>query len=304
MGTIKEALRGGLPCDKSGYLDSYLDNIFTGYMPDKFRNMFMDGSGSELRSKAAAVHSSSMLGYNFFHWVSEKYPLTMKGVKYTRVFFEVKMTVLQGTLPANMDILLVGEKEGKKQLLFLESKFLEYLEKREYVLGISYWKQNKWLYKGKDWFPFLEAVQNCVNEDNDCIYKEGIKQGVSHLFAITNLVNKNKNAITEFINNNEFLNNYLDDNSIQDAEFHFINIMFEPSKVDFINEHSKFTSYETLYKEFISIADQHKCIVPLLMTYSELWKMAEKQIMKVNNGHLYQYLEERYMRFAEIQKAQ
>ena len=300
MEKIKEALRGGLPCDNNGYLDSYLNNIFTGYMPDKFRNMFMDGSGNELRSKAAAVHSSSMLGYNFFHWVSEKYPLTIQGIKYTKVFFEVKMAVLKGTLPANMDILLVGEKEGKMQLLFLESKFLEFLEKRKFILGVSYRNKDKWLYKEKDWFPFLTDVQNCVNEDNDCVYEEGIKQGVSHLFAITNLVNDNEEAITDFIVNNEFLNGYLDDDSIRCAEFHFINIIFKPSEKQFKAEYDKYYAYETLYKIFISIAEKHKCIEPYFMTYSELWKMAEKEIMKVNNGHLHQYLNDRYMRFAEM----
>lgn len=300
MGTIKEALRGGLPCDNSGYLDSYLGNIFTGYMPDKFRNMFMDGSGSELRSKAAAVHSSSMLGYNFFHWVSEKYPLTIMGIKYTKVFFEVKMAVLQGTLPANMDILLVGEKDGKIQLLFIESKFLEYLGNRKFVLGSSYWKQDKWLYKGKDWLPFLDAVQKCVNKDNDCIYKEGIKQGVSHLFAITNLVNKSKEAITELLINNEYLGNYLDENSIQNAEFHFINILFEPLIVDFRTEHDKYTGYEALYNKFIGVAKINQCFEPVLMTYSKLWQEAEEDIKKVNNGHLHQYLLDRYMRFAEM----
>ena len=146
----------------------------------------------------------------------------------------------------------------------------------------------------------MTDVQNSVDEDNDCVYKEGIKQGISHLFAITNLVNKNEEAITDFIINNESLNDNLDENSIRSAEFHFINIIFKPSKEKFKDEHDKYTSYETLYKEFISIAEKHKCIEPYFMTYSELWKTAENQIKKVNNGHLYQYLNDRYMRFAEI----
>lgn len=41
MERIKEALRGGLPCNSKGYLESYQENIFQGYMPDRFRNMFM-----------------------------------------------------------------------------------------------------------------------------------------------------------------------------------------------------------------------------------------------------------------------
>ena len=119
MEKIKEALRCGLPCNNKGYLESYQDNIYQGYMPDRFRNMFINGSGSELHSKAEAVHSSSMLAYNFFHWVTNKSPITIKGVEYTDVFFEVKMKAI--TLDANMDILLIDKSK---------TRLLSYPEKR------------------------------------------------------------------------------------------------------------------------------------------------------------------------------
>jgi hypothetical protein len=65
-------------------------------MGEAFQNMFNDGSGSELHSKAEAVHSSSMLSYNFFHWIDEEHPFVFEDVIYTKVLFEVKLKTIKG----------------------------------------------------------------------------------------------------------------------------------------------------------------------------------------------------------------
>ena len=109
--------------DESHFCDFH-NNIFEGKMSEEFVKMFMEGDGSELVSKACAVHSSSMLGYNFFHWISDETPLTIEFennqiVSYTKVMFEVKMRVFKGKTPANMDIVLTNE---KSDILFIESK--------------------------------------------------------------------------------------------------------------------------------------------------------------------------------------
>ena len=79
--------------DESHFYD-FRQNIFGGKMKPKFIKMFMDCDGNELVSKACAVHSSSMLGYNFFHWISEEQPFTYEGIQYTKVLFEVKIRYL------------------------------------------------------------------------------------------------------------------------------------------------------------------------------------------------------------------
>ena len=301
METIKKALRGGLPCNEKGLLDSYHENIFQGLMPKVFCKMFLNGSGNELYTKAKAVHSSAMLAYNFFHWVLKKNRyIVIDGIKYTNVFFEVKMNVLQGTTPANMDILLVGEKRNKVHLMFIESKFLEYLESKEYELGKTYRNALKW-YKSteiEDWIPLLDEVESLVDSEKECRYKEGIKQGVSHLFALTNL--SNETAFNYFIEQNN-LQEAIRINSIREAEIHFINLFFEPAK-HFKDDHTKFDEYKKLYEEYIKIVNDHSSIEFKIKTYSDLWKSKEieNQIKKVNNGHLHQYLNNRYMRFAEI----
>ena len=239
-----------------------------------------------------------MLGYNFFHWVSSNRPIIIDGVKYKKVFFEVKMRVLKGTTPANMDVLLIGEKSGRTQLLFIESKFLEYTQSQKYSLSASYRETSKWyIHEGRDWNSFLDDVKDCVDEAN-CGYKGGIKQGVSHLFAISNLANKR--AFNSFVSVNN-LQIHLKGKSYEDVDIHFLNVVFEPS-VLFENEHEQFKVYRVLYNQLIDLTEKYGLKKPKFMTYSELWQMVGKQIEKVHQGHLYQYLEERYMRFAEMQK--
>lgn len=284
MGTLKEALREGFSCTDKGYVDSYRDNIFQHQMPNKFQEMFDNGSGGELRSKAEAVHSSSMLGYNFFHWIQNETPLTIDGITYTKVFFEVKMKVFNNTTPANMDILLIGEQNGRTKLLFIESKFLEYLESKPYKLSKRY--------RGvPEWSSFIKDVDKLVNSTK-CKYKEGIKQGVSHLFALSNLFQED--AFNVF--NDE---NHLSINRILSDDIRFINLIFEPS-TNYEYEYTCFKKYRDLYSGFIDIVENnHIKVKPEFMTYTKLWKEIEQQIKDANED-LHQYLYHRYMRHAQV----
>lgn len=289
------------------YVKSLDENIIGGSMSTDQWNMFEDGSGGELvdvvtPAKAKAIYSSSMLSYNFFRNINEDCTLKIDHIEYDKVFFEVKLPTLRSSnAPANMDVVLVS-KDGK-DALFIESKFLEYLENKEYELGISYENPQKWQDKDTNWMDFLKVVRKCVDEESRCKYKEGIKQGVSHIFALSNLVHKNENAISYLLRNNKCLGHDLNKESIKGADIHFINLIFEPSKKCFRDEHEKFDDYKMLYIKFINKVKEHICIEPLFKTYSDLWKSREieEQIKKVNNCHLYQYLYERYMRFAELE---
>ena len=114
------------------YFKNVEDGIFQHRMSVNHALMFDKGSGSELKdknnslAKAKAIDSSSMLSYNFFHWVSDEFPLELFGNKYTQVFFEVRLKTLKSSnAPANIDVVLVDNEF--KHALFVESKFLEYL---------------------------------------------------------------------------------------------------------------------------------------------------------------------------------
>lgn len=275
---LKESLReNNQSLNDKGYFDSYKDNIFGHAMDKEFQDMFDNGSGGELHSKAEAIHSSSMLSYNIFH-VIKKTPISFKGVTYNDVLFEVKLQTIKGSpAPANMDVVLIGEKDGKTHVMFIESKFLEYVGNQKAELSKSYSSKNKWLVTNVDWLKIINAQPTTKG------YHEGIKQTITHLFAIHNLL----------VNHNDVP--ALASIDIDKTFFEFVNMIYEPDER--FKESDSYKAYKNLYSKFV---DNIKTVeglqvVPQWISYSEWWKDTENQYPK----ELRSYIEERYMKYAK-----
>ena len=284
---LVDTLKEGHSVNKKGYFCSYRENIFGGQMSEKIQDMFDEGSGGELHSKAEAVHSSSMLSYNFFHWIDNDHPFVWDGIKYTQVFFEVKMkTIKRSPAPANMDVVLIGEKERKKQILFIESKFTEYTETKKYELSDNYTKKDKWYYKDIEWEDkWVEILNNIKKEisSKKYKYKEGVKQLITHLFGIH----------SQFVDPCDRFENI----DFKSVNLKFITLIFEPSKDRFEDEHNAYDNYKKLFDDFsANIKDVGLRVVPEWKSYGEIWEIMRKQIPE----DLKNYLWERYMKFAEL----
>ena len=92
MANLKLALRSAFEdgttygtVNSNGYLYSFLDNVYDNKMSIEHQQMFDHGSGGELHSKAEAVHSSSMFGYNLAHNLYKK----CSRYKSTTAFFKI-----------------------------------------------------------------------------------------------------------------------------------------------------------------------------------------------------------------------
>ena len=289
---LKTALKAGFKCNDNGYFNSFLDNVYANQMDSKFQKMFNKGSGNELHSKAEAIHSSSMLAYNFFHWIDDASGFDYNGINYTNVFFEVRMKTLKNSnSPANMDIVL-SDKEHK-HLLFIESKFTEYCEKKKWDLSDSYKNENSFNNDVR-WDEIIKEIKDAVKSSKSCKYKDVIKQLTTHLFGIANLCNDK--ALAWF---NDKKNNILQLEKPFDVKF--INLVFEPQKENFNDEHDNFDKYRTLLENVIKIVDnkikmEKKSLKIEFLTYTDLWNLMKNQIDK---DDLKDYLWQRYMQFAE-----
>lgn len=284
--SIKSALNeyasritGGKLVDNSHFYD-FRQNIFPKEMDEKFRKMFVAGDGNELVAKAAAVNSSSMLGFNFFHWIDKESPLIIDSVEYDEVLFEVKIPVLKGTTPANMDIVL---KSNAGDYLFVESKFLEYLEADSFKISDTYKsKPEKYYCHGDEWASFIREYDHSQKG----VYWGGIKQEICHMIGLTNWLEHK----TE-IGGGE---RYTDSGSIR-----FINLVFEP-KQGFCGDYEKFRSYKELYKSFHAKLKKASWIPKNVQiefkTYSEIWPDIVSSRLPAG---LEKYLYDHYMRFAE-----
>ena len=289
MKSIKDALSDyasiltdGQMVDTSHFYD-FRQNIFPEEMEDRFKKMFLAGDGNELVSKACAVNSSSMLGYNFFHWIKEETPMAIDGIIYDTVLFEVKIPVLKGTTPANMDIVL---KNGSGDYLFIESKFLEYLNSNSFKISDTYKnKADKYYYAGDRWTRFISEYDVHMKEQ----YWDGIKQEICHMIGLTNWLNHET-----VVGNCDHYEPYTDRGNIS-----FINLVFEPNQ-DYKIEHERFNSYKARYEELHNALKDNSLIPDKLKigfkTYSDLWRDLTSSNIPVG---LKEYLYEHYMKFAE-----
>ena len=280
----------------NGYFSDYRFNVFNGKMADCFIKMFNDGDGNELVAKACAFHSSSMLAYNFFHWIKEK-DATLEiqwdaetKIVYNDVFFEVKLPVLKcSPRCSNMDVLL---KNDKGDFLFIESKFLKDVEKSKFEFADSYLsaqdektKKDNYYLDGKEWSSFIKKMLKNRKE-----YCNGIKQEICHLIALTNWLN----GKTELI-----LDKPIRNGNIQDVRF--INLVFEPKKEDY-KEYDYFSAYHNRYDSLHGCLTNENLIPERLnkmefKSYSWMWNKMKSQLSDDNT--LKNYLWYHYMQFAE-----
>lgn len=173
---------------------------------DLFKEKFhqsCSGSGNELK-RISTLHSSALCALLFFYNVTEKNPLRLKinnrDCDFTYSQFEFKNPVINN--PSNMDVVLVGRYADTKDVLvlFLESKFSEYMERTNKHLDISSaYLTNKYseniyaddtlrklgitkTYETGEKVFTIESTQRC--------YLEGLKQMISHFIGVNNYVSK------------------------------------------------------------------------------------------------------------------
>ena len=163
--------------------------------------MACSGTGDELK-KITTLHSSSLCALLFFFNVDNK-KLVIKSLseyEFTESYFEFKNKVIR--YPSNIDVVLLGKniKTGKKIILFLESKFSEYITGTGKIeVSESYFKSD----------CCSAPIYNCIEKDksfdfkkengfnNSEKYNEGIKQMISHYYGIRRFMNH------EFVADNE-----------------------------------------------------------------------------------------------------
>ena len=167
--------------------------------------MACSGTGDELK-KITTLHSSSLCALLFFFNVDNKKLVipSLSEYEFTESFFEFKNKVIR--YPSNIDVVLLGKniKTGKKVILFLESKF------SEYITGIGKIKASKiesYFKTDRYSAPIYESIDKEENFDfdfnkkdgfyNSKKYNEGLKQMISHYYGIRRFMKG------EFVDDNE-----------------------------------------------------------------------------------------------------
>lgn len=249
-----------------------------GLNPNVFADKYLQatsGLGQEAR-RIRTLHSSSLLCLLCFYGVSEERPLRLnlegRQTTFTSSQFEVKNPV--GTdetgreHESNMDVVLCGKdaQTGKKVILFLESKFSEYLTWGKYS-GISNYVYQK-IYAQLEENGVLERMglryEECPDKSgysdlasvkgNTLHYAGGIKQMVSHFLGV-----KNAAAGKQY----------------EDYDIYLGEILFKfPDSIE--DAQRKFNDYDGLYKTLAKglnqISEDKFKVLGQCMTYQEVFK--------------------------------
>ena len=243
------------------------------------------GDGNE-KSRILTLHSSSLLAFLCFSGVAN-HPITIDGIVYDEVMFEVKNDVIDASLgkPSNIDVLLMGD--NRKKLLFLESKFTEYLSGGKVTLSNKY--RDLYIKLQKLNLPFnikfINVLQESDNshkepdikegirlytEEKTSEYLYGIKQAFSHLLGIATGPAKKQTK-----GNEDYTSTLLENAD----EIKFASIVFNC-------DNKKFDDYRILYesvfenseviletiKEVLPKSEIKLTIVPKLLQYQEVFQ--------------------------------
>lgn len=245
------------------------------------------GNGNE-KQKILTLHSSSLLAFLCFNDIAN-HPITIDGIVYddgtvyNEVMFEVKNNVINNSPgKSNIDVLLMGE--NRKKLLFLESKFTEYLSGGKVTLSPHRYEEFYSMLTEKNNFRF-SAGYLPVNSKTDksqktqyALYKgkktseylEGIKQAFSHLLGIATGPAKKQTK-----GNEDYTRSLLENAD----EIKFASIVFNC-------DNKKFDDYKLLYESVFENSDVIKdtikdvlkkrelklTIVPHLLQYQEVFQ--------------------------------
>ena len=267
-----------------------LSKIFDLTITPEMRELFKSATGGDgdEKSKILTLHSSSLLAFLCFYDLSN-HPITIDETEYNEVMFEVKNDVINASLgkPSNIDVLLMGE--NRKKLLFLESKFTEYLSGGKVFLSPDRYKDFYELLSEKLELPFIasfdkvkhkpnkshsepfEAEEYCLKtNERTSEYLGGIKQAFSHLLGIANGTAKKQTK-----GNEDYTRSLLENAD----EIKFASIVFNC-------DNDKFEKYDDLYKSVFENSDVIKdtikdvlkkrelklTIVPHLLQYQEVFQ--------------------------------
>ena len=302
---------------KDSYFPSVESNVFSAARETikkggKFYQMFAAGNGHELEdytdkngvfhlAHAKSLYSSSMLAYNFFHWICPEHPLTLNGIVYDKVYFEVKFPVLaknadgsRNNRPSNMDVVLISN--DCATMLCIESKYTEHTHNQAAKFSDAYFKPACY-YQGNPYRTSFVQMALHYNEKNNGYYA-GIKQNISHFIGLTNIM-YDADAMAWFKANNPFIEPEVMEKLCQETEITFTNLLyFHPKMVGEmygdLNAENKAYPYllgELLFDHLQKDIDEPLLLSSFIKTYPELFTEAQAQMPE----GLAEYLDNKYI---------
>lgn len=263
----------------------------------KLFDVATSGDGHE-KARILTLHSSALLAFLCFNDVAN-HPITIDRTVYDEVMFEVKNDVIHASGgKSNIDVLLMGE--NRKKLLFLESKFTEYLAGGKVDLSPERYEKFYDILFKKCTFTFSSDLVDVLNKP-DKTHKEpytvekirlstgkkttdhldGITQAFSHLLGLAT------GPARKQVQGNEAYDQSLLDNA---SEIKFASIVFNCN-------HEKFEKYNALYKSVFENSDAIKEAITEVLNKRELNVIIVPQLLQYQEVFQHNYLSDKVRAF-------
>ena len=282
-----------------------LSKIFDLTITPEMRELFKSATGGDgdEKSRILTLHSSSLLAFLCFNDVAN-HPIKIDDIVYDEVMFEVKNDVIDASLgkPSNIDVLLMGD--NRKKLLFLESKFTEYLSGGKVTLSNKY--RDLYIKLQKLNLPFnikfINVLQESDNshkepdikeeirlytEEKTSEYLDGIKQAFSHLLGIATGPAKKQTK-----GNEDYTRSLLENAD----EIKFASIVFNC-------DDKKFDDYNRLYKSVFENSDVIQETIKEVLPKSEIKLTIISELLEYQDVFQANFLHEKVREFYRVANA-
>lgn len=265
------------------------------------KNVTPENKSKNRLQKVFSFPKEEDIARDFFEWISAEHPLTLNGLTYDKVYFDIKFPVFAKTTdgqpynqPANMDVVLISDDCLAMQCI--TSCHTEHMHKQDANFADAYFKPSCY-YKGNPYrVSFLRQALRYNEQANG--FFAGVQQNISLLLGITNIMH-DESALAWFKANNPFIESEVLAQINQNTEIIFTNLLYYCPEIgtDIYGDiHAEEKSYPYLLGELLF--DHLQCALdePLLLsrfitTYPELFEKIQSQMP---NG-LAEYLDNKYV---------
>lgn len=262
------------------------------------KNVTPENKSKNRLQKVFSFPERGDIARDFFEWVR---PITLNGSSYDKVYFDVKFPVFAKTTdgqpynqPANMDVMLISDDCLAMQCI--TSCHTEHMHKQAANFADAYFKPSCYYKDNPYRTPFIKWALRYNEKKNG--YFAGIKQNISHIIGITNILH-DADALAWFKANNPFIEPEVLEHINQNTEMIFTNLLYYRPEIGtniYGDIHAEEKSYPYLLAEFLFDHLQNNLDEPLLLsrfitTYPELFAEIQSQMP---NG-LAEYLDNKYV---------
>lgn len=265
------------------------------------KNVTPENKSKNRLQKVFSFPKEEDIARDFFGWISAEHPLTLNGLTYDKVYFGIKFPVFAKTTdgqpynqPANMDVVLISDDCLAMQCI--TSCHTEHIHKQAANFADAYFKPSCYYKDNPYRTSFIKWALRYNEKKNG--YFAGIKQNISHIIGITNILH-DADALAWFKANNPFIEPEVLAQINQNTEIIFTNLLYycpEMGTDIYGDIHAEEKTYPYLLAEFLFDHLQNNLDEPLLLsrfitTYPELFAEIQSQMP---NG-LAEYLDNKYV---------